>query len=189
MRRTTRFLVAITVLASFAATGSPPFATAQEGTPVAPVAEEFCTDDELDAGSDTIVSAPIEDYGVVLPADAPDHQLYLTVFTLPPDTCLIDRWNFGANVFQILSGTVDMAIAPGLTPEAPVIEAGTSDGTPLDATSGTPLALAAGDWVTIDREADFALRNRGDADAVVVVATFEALPIPANGCGGGCRGR
>jgi hypothetical protein len=157
------------------------------GTPVASTAAA-CDPAAFPAGTTGVTYEPLLDYGFVIPADNPDHNLYLTVNTLPPQTCfLFDRGTHGASTYLVLEGTVEFIAWRAWDPAEPIMMAGNADGVSVPLPSGAPVTLNAGDWVTVDRDLEaYAYRNPGPSEGKIVMAIFEKLG-PRDGCASGCR--
>ncbi len=167
----------------------------KQGSPNAPAVgativsqAEACDPSAFPAGQSGITYQPIDDFGYVVPVEFPDHVLYLTEDTLPPDTCfLFDRGTHGASTFLVQEGTVEFIAWSGPPLGEPVIWAGNEAGDYVSVDLGTPVTLDAGDWVTIDQAVQaYAYRNPGAEDGRIVMAAYE-LAVGHNGCHSGCR--
>jgi hypothetical protein len=190
-------LLAFSLLLSVASLSTMAQGTPEAATPAPPTArgdlpEEFCTEDEIGLGIGGIIERP-EGGALVKPFATSGRDLYLLELTLPKDTCLGYGSHYlhdGAITWMVQSGEIEFATQPiaGL-PEATV--------TAYDATgeaitvSATPTALGPGDWVTLDRAAEYSYRHVGDEPAVVIMAVNEIDPYGGvdRGCRGGCPGR
>jgi hypothetical protein len=142
-----------------------------------------------------MTSEPRENLGVVVPADAPDHNLYLAVDHLPPSTCIVySQATNGAATFFINEGTVEIMAWARVSDDEPKIMAGDEQGNYVTPLVGAPVTLDAGDWFTFDRPAKYAYRNPGSVEATVTMAVYEFFEVipegqRGNGCSGGCRRR
>ncbi len=169
-------------------------AQAPEATPTlrADLPEEFCTAEEIDQGNRDITERP-EGGALVKPAAIAGRDLYLLEVTLPPGTCVGYGSHYlhdGAMSWLVQSGEIEFATQPvaGM-PVATVTGIG-ANGLGI-AVSETPTTLASGDWVTIDRAAEYSYRNAGSEPAVVLMAVNEWDPFGnlMRSCKGGCRKR
>ena len=167
----------------------------KQGSPNAPAVgativsqAESCDPSAFPAGLSGITYQPLENFGFVIPAESPDHNLYLTENTLQPGACILfDRGTFGASTLLVQEGTIEFIAWSGPPLGDPVICAGNEAGDYVSVPSGVPVTLDSGDWVTVDRAAAaYAYRNPGVEDGRIVMAIYE-LTGPRNGCHSGCR--
>jgi hypothetical protein len=166
----------------------------EEATPTsrANLPAEFCTAAQIATGDAEIVESPLSG-AEVDPWATPGRQLYLLVLTLPPDSCVGYSSHYlhdGAIVWLVQEGQIEFATQPiaGLPPA--IVGASDENGTPI-AISGPSITLGAGDWVKLDRAAEYSYRNAGTEPAVVLMAVNEVDPFGgyARSCKGGCRKR
>jgi hypothetical protein len=174
-------------------------------TPATPVAEatptnrsnlppEICSAAEIAAGDTQLVEQPLMGSGAnVQPADTPGRDLYLVILTLPPGSCVGYGSHYlhdGAIVWFVQEGEIEFATHPigGLPPAT--VTAFDENLNPITI-SGTSVLLGPGDWVTLDRAADYTYRNAGTEPAVVLMTVNEVDPFLgfARSCKGGCRKR
>ena len=192
--------VSLAVYLFFCATVAIPFsAFAVDATPVAssdawPPPLSTCGNTTPIDPRDLSVESP-EDGGLVRPAGAPDQDLYLLEVTLPQDTCLAfdgHHRHDGAIVWYVQEGTITINIAPVTGMPAPDIALHRGDGD-IEQFLGSAV-LEDGDWVSVDRMADYSYRNTGDSDATVLMTVLEHRqaheggPNSAAQAAGGCRG-
>ncbi|MFT4036676.1 MAG: hypothetical protein QM692_00745 [Thermomicrobiales bacterium] len=178
-----------------------PAAFAQQATPVAggdwPPPPSSCSGGQLLDPNDLRVEAP-KGGALVRPASAPNQDLYLLEVTLKSGDCVgydAHLRHDGAIVWFVQSGQIALSIMPIQGRPAPDIAAGRRDGSALRVTSR--MVLEAGDWVSIDRMADYQYRNTGTGQAVVMMTVLEerqpwqgdlgATAMAAGGCKGICK--
>jgi hypothetical protein len=165
-----------------------------EATPTlrAELPEEFCTEDEIDQGNRDIVERP-EGGALVKPAITTGRDLYLLELTLPPGTCVGYGSHYlhdGAMSWLVQSGEIEFATQPVAGMPAATATGVGANGVDI-VVSESPTTLASGDWVTIDRAAEYSYRNAGPEPAVVLMAVNEWDPFGnlMRSCKGGCRKR
>jgi hypothetical protein len=177
-----------------------PFSTfALDATPTAsseawPPPKSTCGETAPIDPRDLSFESPV-DGALVRPAGAPDQDLYLLEVTLPQDTCLAfdgHRRHDGAIVWYVQEGTITIDIAPVTGLPAPDISLGRGDGG-IEQFLDSAI-LEEGDWISVDRMADYSYRNTGDSDATVLMTVLEHRQVYDGGlnsaaqAAGGCRG-
>jgi hypothetical protein len=163
-------------------------ASPSAGTPApgSPPTEELCPDTDVFHTGTEIVVEPPEEAGVVIPADASDHVLWLVEITIPPQTCRefqVPPPQKGAVVLFVHSGSIEYGVSSATTPPATVMM-GHQDAAPQSVPLDTLVPLNSGDWVTQDRAAWFTYRNPGPGSAVVSMAAFVVPDEGPEGSGG-----
>jgi len=151
--------------------------------PGSPPTDELChATDVIHTGTEIVVEPPGMEAGVVKPADAPDHVLWVVEITIPPQTCRDFHAHDGPIVLFVQSGSIEYRVSS--TPSATVMMGHQDDETTFtDVPLDTLVPLHSGDWVTQDRAASFAYRNPGRDSAVVLMAAF-VVPEDIEGSGG-----
>lgn len=154
-------------------------------------AQELCTAAEIEKGNTGIVVEPPGEAGVVTPAEAPHHLLWVVAITIPPQSCrAFQSPEFipqrGPIVLFVQSGSIEYGVHSASTPPATVMM-GHQDATPQLVPQDQFVPLSSGDWVTQDRAAWFTYRNPGPGSAVVSMAGL--VGETDEECSGGCRGK
>jgi hypothetical protein len=156
-------------------------ATPAAGTPVAgsPPTDELClATDEIDSDIiDTGTAINVEPPGgggVVTPADASDHLLWVVQITVAPEACRAFHAQDGAVVLFVHSGTIEYGVSSASTSAAVMMGHQGDAGTPV--ALDTLVTLNSGDWVTQDSAAWFTYRNPGPGSAVISMAAFVGGP-------------
>jgi hypothetical protein len=156
-------------------------ATPAAGTagPGSPPTDELCPDtdvidsDIIDTGSEINVEPPGA-AGVVAPAGAPDHLLWVVQITVAPETCRAFHAQDGAVVLFVHSGTIEYGVSSASTSATVMMGHQGDAGTTVR--PDTLVTLNSGDWVTQDSAAWFTYRNPGPGSAVISMAAFVEGP-------------
>jgi hypothetical protein len=150
---------------------------------------ETCSAAEIAAGDADIVERPVNG-ALVEPAATPGRSLYLLELTLPPNTCVGYSSHYlhdGAIVWFVQEGEIEFSTQPIAGTPPALVTAMDHNQMPI-ATSSMPITLGSGDWVALDRAAEYTYRNAGAEPAIVLMAANEDDPF-ARSCKGGCRKR
>jgi hypothetical protein len=150
---------------------------------------ETCTAAEITKGDNEIVEQPANG-AQVEPAATPGRSLYLLVITMPPGSCVGYASHYlhdGAISWFVQAGEIEFSTQPiaGMPPA--IVTAMDQDLNQI-VVSSMPITLGAGDWVALNRAAEYTYRNAGPDPAVVLMAVDEDDPF-ARSCKGGCRKR
>lgn len=217
MRRLATLPLVFLLLLSSLVAAIPANVAAQEGTPVVPVADTvfppvnvrdvgdwllpqpFCTPQEIADGADFALEAPTGG-ALVRPASAPNQDLYLLEVTLPPNACIGYQGHYlhdGAIVWFVQDGTISFKAEVVVGLPAAEVDARRANGDIIDVRT-MPVELEPGDWISVDRAANYTYRNTGSEDARILMAVLEARPsetmLPSDAGGsfliaGGCKTR
>ncbi len=161
----------------------------------------FCTDEEQMAGEFGVGEMPVGG-ALTRPAAAPNQDLYLLRVTLPERACVGYDGHYlhdGAMIWFVQQGTIAFKTRSIVGLPAADVVAGHGDGSPIALTGGA-VDLAEGDWISIDRAANYTYRNTGQGDAIIMMSVLESRPAVTelepedgvmflSGCKGLCRGK
>lgn len=198
MRLSSRRFLPVLVALLFSLSLIPALSLTVSGTPVpgtTGLPQEFCTQEEIDAGVTGISELPPNDV-LVSPASAPGTDLYVVKVILEPGTCLPYNGHFlhdGAAIWLVDSGDVefDFQLIPGKPVPDLALQRGAGNREPVT----TFMHLEAGDWVSADRAVHYGYRNAGQTQAIVIMTVLENRWIytgkefsPIGSIGEDCRG-